>query len=119
VITVTDRSAWEWPMSEGEWRNVYCEMDYAWLHLQFAEDVCYLHLYMKKWGSGVLRAMRADMEELRWLVRSYGGVRIVGGVGYTGRELDKWKRLVQLIGFSEPKMMTISDKPICITVMEV
>lgn len=117
MILPSDRREYEWPVPEGDWENRYYRViDYAWLHLQFHMDICYMHLYVVRWGADVVRLMRKDFEDLVWLVRSHGGKRIVGMVGDRDR---KWGRFVTLMGFPEPRPVEIESKLQYVTMMEV
>lgn len=122
--TVIDPGLDDWPVAERDWENNYlfglCKGErYARLHLQFKEDVCYIHLYVERWSLEVLREMRQDFECLRRLAQHKGAKRLVGAVGCEGEELDRWQRMLRLVGFPEARPVIIEGKKRMMTVMEI
>ncbi len=121
---VIDKTLDDWPVAERDWENHYFYgiwkgKRYARLHLQFTAGVCYIHLYIERWNSGVLRVMREDFKSLRELAKGKGATRLVGAVGCKDAALDKWEKMLRLVGFPEPSPVRISGEACMMTVMEI
>ena len=124
IETVTDITADYWPVAERDWENHYFYgllngKRYARLHLQFIENICYIHLYIELWHIGVLRKMRSDFEELKEVARGKGATRLVGVVGFEGKELDKWQRMLRAVGFPKASHVEIAGEARMMTVLEI
>lgn len=117
MIKAVARSDWTWPVGEGDWDNKYYKSDYAYLHLQFAEDMCYMHLYVEKWGREVLREMLSDFKQVKDIVKLRGARRMIGI--YEGKKLREWIKLMKLLGFPKPKLVYIENVSRNMTIMEV
>ncbi len=124
IETVVDKTLDDWPVATRDWENHYIYgisrgKRYARLHLQFTEDVCYIHLYIECWHAGVLRAMRADFAGLIQFAKDRGAARMVGAVNFKGKELDKWQRMLSIVGFPKASPVEISGEECMMTVLEI
>lgn len=74
---------------------------YAAVALAVHPDCLELHLEVLRFGPAAVRAMRADMAELKAVARSLGKTRIVGLRCEPGPELDpRWAKFTRLFGFT-------------------
>ncbi|MDP2848478.1 MAG: hypothetical protein Q8O35_09820 [Humidesulfovibrio sp.] len=65
------------------------------------QDCLELHLEVLRFGPSTVRAMRADMEELKRMARGRGKTRIVGLRIEDGQVPDpRWPKFTRLFGFT-------------------
>lgn len=124
MIKTVERADSDWSVAERDWENHYFHgfykgQRYARLHLQFSEDVCYIHLRIEVWNLGVLRTMRSDFECLKEMARHRGASRMVGAVSLKGRELYKWQKMLRAVGFPKAEPVVIAGKESMMTVLEI
>ncbi len=83
---------------------------YAAVALAEHPDCLELHLELLRFGPGTVRAMRADMAELKSLALSLGKKRIVGLRCETGQGADpRWAKFTRLFGFTGQRIYQAAE----------
>ena len=73
-------------------------------------DALELHLVVLRFGPATVRALRADMEELKRLARDLGKRRIVGLRVEPGPEADqRWPKFTRLFGFTGQRVLQAAE----------
>ena len=73
-------------------------------------DALELHLVVQRFGPATVRALRADMEELKRMARELGKSRIVGLRVETGPEADpRWPKFTRLFGFTGQRVLQAAE----------
>jgi len=73
-------------------------------------DCLEVHLEVLRFGPGVVRALQADMAELKDMARSLGKSRIVGLRMENGTEADKrWPKFTRLFGFTGQRVYQAAE----------
>jgi len=73
-------------------------------------DSLELHLEVLRFGPATVRALRADMEELKALARSLGKTRIVGLRTEDGQIPDpRWPKFTRLFGFTGQRVFQAAE----------
>lgn len=86
---------------------------YAAVALAEHPDCLELHLEMLRFGPATVRAMRADMAELKDLARGLGKARIVGLRCEPGQRLDpRWAKFTRLFGFTGQRIYQAAELPL-------
>lgn len=67
-------------------------------------DCLELHLEVLRFGAGVVRALRQDVQELKEMARALGKRRIVGMKIEEGRADPRWPKFTRLFGFTGQKV---------------
>ncbi len=118
------RGAGEFSVSEESYdQNRYYEgrcagKVYAYTHLQFTHEICYIHLYVQRWSKEIYREMKKDLEILKEYLRGWGIKELIGSHPVEGG--DKWCRFLKSIGFTDVfDWQTLDGKALKFTRMEV
>lgn len=83
---------------------------YAAAALAEHEDCLELHLEVLRFGPGTVRALRADVEELKDMARRLGKVRIVGLRTEDGQHPDpRWAKFTRLFGFTGQRVFQAAE----------
>lgn len=73
-------------------------------------DALELHLTVLRFGPATVRALRADMEELKRMARQLGKKRIVGLRVEPGIEADpRWPKFTRLFGFTNQRVLQTAE----------
>lgn len=73
-------------------------------------DCLELHLYVLRFGPATVRALRADLEELKVLARTLGKARIIGLRTEDGPEPDpRWQKFTRLFGFTRQRVLQTAE----------
>jgi len=73
-------------------------------------DALELHLTVLRFGPATVRALRADLEELKGLARRLGKTRIVGLRVEPGPEADpRWPKFTRLFGFTGQRVLQAAE----------
>jgi hypothetical protein len=73
-------------------------------------DALELHLTVLRFGPATVRALRADMEELKKMARAMGKTRIVGLRHEPGAEADpRWPKFTRLFGFTGQRVLQAAE----------
>ena len=73
-------------------------------------DCLELHLELLRFGPATVRALRADLEELKGLARCLGKARIVGLRTEDGHEPDpRWPKFTRLFGFTGQRVFQAAE----------
>ncbi len=76
-------------------------------------DCLELHLCVLRFGPATVRALRADLEELKVLARSLGKKRIVGLRTEDGPTADpRWPKFTRLFGFTGQRVLQMAELPL-------
>ncbi len=83
---------------------------YAAAALAEHQDCLELHLELLRFGPATVRALRADLEELKGLARRLGKARIVGLRTEDGHEPDpRWPKFTRLFGFTGQRVFQAAE----------
>lgn len=83
---------------------------YAAVALAEHSDCLELHLEVLRFGPGTVRAMRADMAELKNVARSLGKACIVGLRCEAGQQADpRWAKFTRLFGFTGQRIYQAAE----------
>lgn len=84
--------------------------EYAAAALAEHEDALELHLEVLRFGPATVRALRADVEELKAMARALGKTRIVGLRVEPGQTADaRWPKFTRLFGFSGQRVLQAAE----------
>lgn len=73
-------------------------------------DALELHLAVLRFGPATVRALRADLEELKGLARRLGKTRIVGLRVEPGPQADpRWAKFTRLFGFTGQRVLQAAE----------
>jgi hypothetical protein len=73
-------------------------------------DALELHLTVLRFGPAAVRALRADMEELKRMARRLGKTRIIGLRVEPGPEADpRWAKFTRLFGFTGQRVLQAAE----------
>lgn len=73
-------------------------------------DALELHLTVLRFGPATVRALRADMEELKRMARKLGKTRIVGLRVEPGAQADpRWPKFTRLFGFTGQRVLQAAE----------
>jgi len=73
-------------------------------------DSLEVHLEVLRFGPGVLRALRADMEELKRMARRQGKSRLVALRAECGPVPDaRWPKFMRLVGFTSHRQYQAAE----------
>jgi hypothetical protein len=73
-------------------------------------DALELHLTVLRFGPATVRALRADMQELKLMARQLGKTRIVGLRVEPGAEADqRWPKFTRLFGFTGQRVLQAAE----------
>ncbi|MBU1040722.1 MAG: hypothetical protein KKF77_06465 [Proteobacteria bacterium] len=73
-------------------------------------DALELHLTVQRFGPATVRALRADMEELKRMARGMGKTRIIGLRVEPGLEADpRWPKFTRLFGFTGQRVLQAAE----------
>jgi hypothetical protein len=73
-------------------------------------DALELHLTVLRFGPATVRALRADLEELKDLARRLGKRRIVGLRVEPGTQADpRWPKFTRLFGFTNQRVLQAAE----------
>ncbi len=73
-------------------------------------DALELHLSVLRFGPATVRALRADMEELKHMARRLGKRRIVGLRVEPGIKADpRWPKFTRLFGFTNQRVLQAAE----------
>lgn len=73
-------------------------------------DCLELHLEVLRFGPGTVRALRADVEELKDMARRLGKARIVGLRTEDGQQPDpRWPKFTRLFGFTGQRVFQAAE----------
>lgn len=73
-------------------------------------DALELHLEVLRFGPATVRALRADLVELKRLARQLGKIRIVGLRMEPGPEADpRWPKFTRLFGFTNQQVLQAAE----------
>lgn len=73
-------------------------------------DALEVHLSVLRFGPAAVRALRADMEELKAMARRLGKSRIVGLRVEPGPEADqRWPKFTRLFGFTNQQVLQAAE----------
>lgn len=73
-------------------------------------DALEVHLSVLRFGPAALRALRADVEELKAMARRLGKSRIVGLRVEPGTEADqRWPKFTRLLGFTNQQVLQAAE----------
>lgn len=73
-------------------------------------DALELHLEILRFGPATVRALRADLEELKRMARLLGKTRIVGLRVEPGPEADpRWPKFTRLFGFTGQRVLQAAE----------
>jgi len=73
-------------------------------------DSLEVHLEVLRFGPGVLRALRADMEELKGMARRQGKSRLVALRAECGPVPDaRWPKFMRLVGFTNHRQYQTAE----------
>jgi len=73
-------------------------------------DALELHLTVLRFGPAAVRALRADMEELKGMARRLGKKRIVGLRVEPGLAADpRWPKFTRLFGFTNQRVLQAAE----------
>ncbi|MDQ7836081.1 MAG: hypothetical protein RDU24_11920 [Humidesulfovibrio sp.] len=73
-------------------------------------DALELHLSVLRYGPATVRALRADVEELKALARRLGKTRILGLRVEPGLEIDpRWPKFTRLFGFTNQRVVQAAE----------
>ncbi len=84
--------------------------EYAAAALAEHEDALELHLEVLRFGPATVRALRADVEELKDMARRLGKTRIVGLRVEPGGQADpRWPKFTRLFGFTGQQVLQAAE----------
>ncbi|MDO9633185.1 MAG: hypothetical protein Q7I92_14900 [Humidesulfovibrio sp.] len=73
-------------------------------------DALELHLTVQRFGPATVRALRADMEELKRMARQMGKSRIIGLRVEPGPQADpRWPKFTRLFGFTGQRVLQAAE----------
>lgn len=73
-------------------------------------DALELHLTVQRFGPATVRALRADMQELKRMAREMGKTRIIGLRVEPGAEVDpRWPKFTRLFGFTGQRVFQAAE----------
>jgi len=73
-------------------------------------DCLELHLEVLRFGPATVRALRADVEELKAMARRLGKARIVGVRTEDGQQPDpRWAKFTRLFGFTGQRVFQAAE----------
>lgn len=73
-------------------------------------DALELHLEVLRFGPAAVRALRADLEELKRMARELGKSRIVGLRVEAGPKADpRWPKFTRLFGFTGQRVLQAAE----------
>lgn len=73
-------------------------------------DCLELHLCVLRFGPATVRALRADLEELKTMARALGKTRIIGLRAEDGPEPDpRWPKFTRLFGFTGQRVLQAAE----------
>jgi len=73
-------------------------------------DALELHLSVLRFGPATVRALRADMEELKRMARQMGKTRIIGLRVEPGPQADpRWPKFTRLFGFTNHQVLQAAE----------
>lgn len=76
-------------------------------------DCLELHLCVLRFGPATVRALRADLEELKAMARALGKTRIIGLRAEDGPEPDpRWPKFTRLFGFTNQRVLQAAELPL-------
>lgn len=98
MIEFITREEGPFTVGEYDYENLYMKTGYAFAHVQIIPQVAYLHLYMQRYGAGVLRQLKGDFGCFKELMKHKGLRWICGTHGLEGAE--KWEKFLRTLGFT-------------------
>lgn len=84
--------------------------EYAAAAIREHPDALELHLEVFRFGPATVRALRADMEELKGMARALGKTRVVGLRHEPGATADpRWPKFTRLFGFTGQRVLQAAE----------
>lgn len=122
MIESITRDEWSFPISEADydinlyWRAMFNGEPYFYVHAQIACELAVIHAYALNFGSGRLRAAKADFTEIKKNLANRG-IKVIMGLKET--DCVKWEKFVRLMGFLPSVEITLDGRSVRRVLMEV